>query len=127
MEEECKIINCNYDDKNKCTGCKLEKTCLLKTGTNPTIQQVQKHIRDLLILIDMSENDLKNIDKIQTMLDSSYYDKKHNINGDNIKTVQDVANLPAREAVSMELDDLRYELKLYRQKELQLLKEEITQ
>ena len=37
--------------------------------------------------------------------------------------MSDVANYPPRDVVADELEDLRYELKLYRRKEFELIKE----
>lgn len=120
------MLTCEYDERNQCTGCKLEKNCLLKIGLTPSLRQIQDHIRDLLKLINMAETDLNTIDKIQRFIDNGLYEKQRNIFGDPITKVSDVANYPPREEVVEELDDLRYELKLYRRKEFELIKEVVN-
>lgn len=120
------MLTCEYDKRNQCTGCKLEKNCLLKIGLTPSLRQIQDHIRDLLKLINMAETDLNTIDKIQRFIDNGLYEKQRNIFGDPITKVSDVANYPPREEVVEELDDLRYELKLYRRKEFELIKEVVN-
>lgn len=120
------MLTCEYDERNQCTGCKLEKNCLLKIGLTPSLKQIQDHIRDLLKLINMAETDLNTIDKIQRFIDNGLYEKQRNIFGDPITKVSDVANYPPREEVVEELDDLRYELKLYRRKEFELIKEVVN-
>jgi len=111
------MLTCEYDERNQCTGCKLE---------NNSLKQIQDHIRDLLKLINMAETDLNTIDKIQRFIDNGLYEKQRNIFGDPITRVSDVANYPPREEVAEELDDLRYELKLYRRKEFELIKEVVN-
>ena len=120
------MLTCEYDERNQCTGCKLENNCLLKIGLTPNLKQIQDHIRDLLKLINMAETDLNTIDKIQRFIDNGLYEKQRNIFGDPITKVSDVANYPPREEVVEELDDLRYELKLYRRKEFELIKEVVN-
>lgn len=120
------MLTCEYDERNQCTGCKLENNCLLKIGLTPSLRQIQDHIRDLLKLINMAETDLNTIDKIQRFIDNGLYEKQRNIFGDPITKVSDVANYPPREEVVEELDDLRYELKLYRRKEFELIKEVVN-
>lgn len=120
------MLTCEYDERNQCTGCKLEKNCLLKIGLTPSLRQIQDHIKDLLKLINMAETDLNTIDKIQRFIDNGLYEKQRNIFGDPITKVSDVANYPPREEVVEELDDLRYELKLYRRKEFELIKEVVN-
>lgn len=120
------MLTCEYDKRNQCTGCKLENNCLLKIGLTPSLKQIQDHIRDLLKLINMAETDLNTIDKIQRFIDNGLYEKQRNIFGDPITKVSDVANYPPREEVVEELDDLRYELKLYRRKEFELIKEVVN-
>lgn len=120
------MLTCEYDKRNQCTGCKLENNCLLKIGLTPSLRQIQDHIRDLLKLINMAETDLNTIDKIQRFIDNGLYEKQRNIFGDPITKVSDVANYPPREEVVEELDDLRYELKLYRRKEFELIKEVVN-
>ena len=120
------MLTCEYDERNQCTGCKLENNCLLKIGLTPSLRQIQDHIRDLLKLINMAETDLNTIDKIQRFIDNALYEKQRNIFGDPITKVSDVANYPPREEVVEELDDLRYELKLYRRKEFELIKEVVN-
>lgn len=120
------MLTCEYDERNQCTGCKLEKNCLLKIGLTPSLRQIQDHIRDLLKLINMAETDLNTIDKIQRFIDNGLYEKQRNIFGDPITKVSDVANYPPRDEVVEELDDLRYELKLYRRKEFELIKEVVN-
>ena len=120
------MLTCEYDERNQCTGCKLENNCLLKIGLTPSLKQIQDHIRDLLKLINMAETDLNTIDKIQRFIDNGLYEKQRNIFGDPITKVSDVANYPTRDEVAEELDDLRYELKLYRRKEFELIKEVVN-
>ena len=120
------MLTCEYDERNQCTGCKLENNCLLKIGLTPSLRQIQDHIRDLLKLINMAETDLNTIDKIQRFIDNGLYEKQRNIFGDPITKVSDVANYPPREEVVEELGDLRYELKLYRRKEFELIKEVVN-
>lgn len=120
------MLTCEYDERNQCTGCKLENNCLLKIGLTPSLKQIQDHIRDLLKLINMAETDLNTIDKIQRFIDNGLYEKQRTIFGDPITKVSDVANYPPREEVAEELDDLRYELKLYRRKEFELIKEVVN-
>ena len=120
------MLTCEYDERNQCTGCKLENNCLLKIGLTPSLRQIQDHRRDLLKLINMAETDLNTIDKIQRFIDNGLYEKQRNIFGDPITKVSDVANYPPREEVVEELDDLRYELKLYRRKEFELIKEVVN-
>lgn len=120
------MLTCEYDERNQCTGCKLEKNCLLKIGLTPSLKQIQDHIKDLLKLINTAETDLNTIDKIQRFIDNGLYEKQRNIFGDPITKVSDVANYPPREEVAEELDDLRYELKLYRRKEFELIKEVVN-
>lgn len=120
------MLTCEYDERNQCKGCKLENNCLLKIGLTPSLKQIQDHIRDLLKLINMAETDLNTIDKIQRFIDNGLYEKQRNIFGDPITKVSDVANYPPREEVAEELDDLRYELKLYRRKEFELIKEVVN-
>ena len=117
------MLNCEYDEKNQCKGCKLEHNCLLKQEMTPTLRQVQDHIRDLLQLIDQAETDLNTIDKIQRWIDTGMYANQKNYLGDPITRVSDVANYPERSSVLDELSDLRFELKLYRRKEFELIKE----
>ena len=120
------MLTCEYDERNQCTGCKLENNCLLKIGLTPSLRQIQDHIRDLLKLINMAETDLNTIDKIQRFIDNGLYEKQRNIFGDPITKVSDVANYPPRDEVAEELDYLRYELKLYRRKEFELIKEVVN-
>lgn len=117
------MLKCEYDDKRQCKGCELNNNCLLKTGETPTLRQVQNHIKDLFKLIDQAETDIRTIDQIQRFIDEGLYEKQRNIHGDPILEVSDVANYPPRDVVADELEDLRYELKLYRRKEFELIKE----
>ena len=94
--------------------------------TTKKLQKVQDHIKDLLKQIEQAEADLRMIDKLQSLIDSGHYYNKTNINGKPIQNVEDVANYPSREEITNELYDLKYELKLFRQKEYDLIKE-VTQ
>lgn len=120
------MLTCEYDERNQCKGCKLENNCLLKIGLTPSLKQIQDHIKDLLKMINTAETDLNTIDKIQRFIDNGLYEKQRNIFGDPITKVSDVANYPPRDEVAEELDDLRYELKLYRRKEFELIKEVVN-
>lgn len=115
-------INCEYDKQSKCNNCKHKQQCTLTVPMTNDLQQTQNKIKELTDEIEKIKKDINEWKTLNRQIKAGYYTGRKNIKGAWISTPSDIINIPNIGFLEEELEEKIVELRLYQNKEVELIK-----